>query len=401
MCSNQTTSINPEFQAFSKKRDIVFFIGAGFSADLGLPAMRDFQTASEAEYVLLSKEDSLIKPAVKLFLDSYKYYKDFREIVKRADKFIKVDPDNIEDIFCIAESFRNSGVLKLPQKLCGEWRHMEDVYSHIGFWLWKIYQQCPPLDERKGKAQVGAIYEDFFCFLKEHLLERMAIITTNYDLVCEYYMNKKQMQICYPISHFADICLCEQNFFYVEANATFDSVPLCKLHGSVNYFENNGSLFISREVAEKYEEIGGSRIPDRRPAMFALDALSEVRAKLNPLKNFEIGVVPPTYSKLDKKIWLRYIWNGAFELIKQAKKIIFIGYSFPNSDGFMKAMLQAALSLKEEGHELEIVLLDKEAEVLRKIKENFFKNFESDNFFEGTFTQVWEKGAFKKKLGGF
>lgn len=56
MGTNPITSINPEFQHFCKNRDIVFFLGAGFFADLGLPIMRDFRSASELEYNLLSKE---------------------------------------------------------------------------------------------------------------------------------------------------------------------------------------------------------------------------------------------------------------------------------------------------------------------------------------------------------
>jgi len=401
MSDNPITSINPAFQHFSKNRDIVFFLGAGFSADLGLPVMKGFQSACELEYKLLSKENASIKPTVQLFLDSYKFYTNFREIVKKASKFIKVNPDNIEDIFCVAESFLNSGIL--VQKLNGEKWHMEDVYMHIGFWLWNMYKQCPSLDARKGKEKEGTVYEAFFDFLKEHMLDRMAIITTNYDLVCEYYMNKKKAQLSYPIpeSKFKDVRLRKQENFYIESNTTFDSVPLCKLHGSVNYFENNRLLFINRELAEGGESVGGSLIPARRPLMFALDALSEVRAKLQPLNNFEIGVVPPTYSKLDKKKWLEYTWNGAFELIKRAKKIIFVGYSFPASDGFMKAMFQAALSLKEERDDLKILVVDKNEDVLKRFKNDYFINNKSIELFEGAFTDVWKKGALREVMERF
>lgn len=398
MFNKTMTSINPEFQHFCKNRDVVFFFGAGFSADLGLPTMKCFQDASKIEFELLSKEDITKKPGVQLFLDSYKFYANFRERVGRAKKFINVDPDNIEDIFCIAEAFLNSGVLAL--EFNGKKWHLEDVYQHIGFWLWKIYQQCPSLDVRKRKEKEGVLYEDFFAYLKEHMFERMSIITTNYDLVCEYYMNKNQIRIFYPFSNseFQDVCLRDQGDFFVEPRATFDGVPLCKLHGSVNYFENNGSFFINREIAEKGEVYGGSRIPSRRPLMLALGALAEIKSKLNLLK---IGVVPPTYSKLENKKWLRYTWNGAFELIKKAKKIVFVGYSFPSSDGFMKAMLQAALSLKEEGGELEVFVIDKNKDVFERLKKDYFINNKSVEFFEGTFTDLWKKGTLRNELKKF
>ena len=228
----------------------------------------------------------------------------------------------------------------------------------------------------------------------------MAVITTNYDLVCEYYMNKNQIQAFYPIpkAKFEDVLLRKQENFYVQSNPTFDSVPICKLHGSVNYFKNNGSFLINREIAEKGEVYGGSHIPDRRPLMFALGALSEIKARLKPL---EIGVVPPTYSKLDNEEWLRYIWNGAFNLIKGAKKIIFVGYSFPNSDGFMKAMFQAALSLKEQSDELEIFVVDTNKDIFKRMQEDYFVNNKSIKYFEGAFTDVWKKGALKKDIERF
>ncbi|MEI8011490.1 MAG: hypothetical protein WCI27_03260 [Candidatus Omnitrophota bacterium] len=56
-----TTSINPEFQYFTKNRDTIFFLGAGFSADLGLPIMKDFRSASELEFNKKSQEDSLYR----------------------------------------------------------------------------------------------------------------------------------------------------------------------------------------------------------------------------------------------------------------------------------------------------------------------------------------------------
>ncbi|HOD13004.1 MAG TPA: SIR2 family protein [Candidatus Omnitrophota bacterium] len=400
-----TTSINPEFQYFTKNRDTIFFLGAGFSADLGLPIMKDFRSASELERNLLSQEDTSIKPAVRIFLDSYRFYDDFREIVEKAKKHIKVDPDNFEDIFCVAESFLHSGMF--AQKLDGGKYHMQDVYMHIGFWLWNMYKQFPPLDIRKGKTEEGRVYEDFFAFLKDKTRDRMSIVTTNYDLTCEYYMNKNRFQISYPIpkAKYKDVSICRCQNYYVNDRTSFDSVPLCKLHGSINYFENNKRFFINRELSEAGACVGGSSIPSERPALFALDALSEIRSKLkNPLgqlRNFEIGVVPPTYAKLDKREWLKYIWNGAFDLIRRAKKIVFIGYSFPVSDGFMKSMFQAAFSLRGGDDDLRIIVVDKNKSVLEKFKSDDYFGNRVEEVFEGQFVDVWRKGELRARLQSF
>jgi len=397
--SKLETGISPVFKYFCKERDTVFFLGAGFCADLGLPIMRDFQKASLDEYKYLLRENN--KPAVRLFLQSYEFYKDFCTCIRNGQNFIKIDPNNIEDVFCIAESFVSSGVqaLKINEN---KWHVEGDIYPHIGFWLWKIYQQCPSLDARKGKEKQGFIYNDFFSFLKRHMYSNSAIITTNYDLICEYYMKLNGMEITYPIptQQFRDIYLLSKKDLYI-VDLSFQTFPICKLHGSINYFEQHSEikksdLYINREWANKGDVIGGSTIPSDRPGMFALDALSEIKKKMK--LGWDVGVIPPTYSKISNKEWLKYTWNGALTLISQAKRIIFIGYSFPDSDGFMKAMFQAALSLKNSGNKLEVYVVDKDGRMKNKFRNLFLTS--KVNFFKGTFEEVWAKGNLKRQLQG-
>ena len=60
------------------------------------------------------------------------------------------------------------------------------------------------------------------------------------------------------------------------------------------------------------------------------------------------AIIPPTYAKLQRQPWLRRTWNRAFRAIKEAKLLIFIGYSMPESDGFMRAMIQGALAARSD-----------------------------------------------------
>lgn len=52
--------------------------------------------------------------------------------------------------------------------------------------------------------------------------------------------------------------------------------------------------------------------------------------------------MPPTWNKSDSRV--RKLWNIAYEELKNAKRIIFIGYSFPDTDIYVKSLLALALN---------------------------------------------------------
>jgi hypothetical protein len=58
--------------------------------------------------------------------------------------------------------------------------------------------------------------------------------------------------------------------------------------------------------------------------------------------NDEIFVVPPTWNKSDPKV--SKLWNIAYNELKEAKRIIVIGYSFPEIDVYVKSLLALALN---------------------------------------------------------
>ena len=79
------------------------------------------------------------------------------------------------------------------------------------------------------------------------------------------------------------------------------SIKLLKLHGSINWKTNND---------------GSS--------------------------NMESFIVPPTWNKSDSRI--KNLWRIAHEELKSAKRIIVIGYSFPETDIYVKSLLALALN---------------------------------------------------------
>lgn len=178
---------------------------------------------------------------------------------------------------------------------------------------------------------------------------------------------------------------------------------VCKLHGSVNYFKKlkSNTFGICHDVAFPGDKIGESRIPPpKRPAIFALDSLWALRDK-NP--DLEPMIIPPTYAKLEQETWLVSTWNKAIAALRDAKVIFFIGYSMPETDGFIKAMLQAAFTLRKKSDKLHIHIVDpdKDNEVFGKYRKIFEWINRKDNFMKMKLSKAWSSSNLKDILHNF
>jgi hypothetical protein len=301
----------------------------------------------------------------------------------------------METVFCIAEAMSEAefnpvidlasgGENTLRDGLQGEPLTFpaDSLLKQIQIWLWDIYQGFPPLNGKHPRyAKVRPrVYEEFLQFLNgDPWRQRTTVLTTNYDLVVEYYtwaMN--QFKCGYPFAEGYDYITlkagpttwgtylntpCDESNPFHES----DVLLLCKLHGSVNFFElpsgGGPRLGICDDTAEKGQTVGNSLIPpyapppgheslipegtrNTRPAIFAQDAIWSLRERYG--ESLVPAIIPPTYAKLQRQPWLRRTWNRAFRAIKEAKLLIFIGYSMPESDGFMRAMIQGALAARSD-----------------------------------------------------
>lgn len=321
------------------RRDIVLFLGAGFSKEAELPTMADFGRDSDKEGESIRKHEAEDpRNGYEMFSDAYREFKEFQAFCERAHKFVNIDVNNLESMFCMAEAMVESNIKEM---------HMES-YNRIKRWLWKIYHQCPPAQSDK-KTLVDP-YFGFIDTLKEHeLMSRINVITTNYDLLFEYISWRKDIKCAYPFEkeHPKELRVLEDKTPYVFLNREENFPIVCKLHGSINFFEKDGEFFISDNVVPKLPckdiWIGKSCIPDL-PEILAFDALHELEKRGKPSIP---AIIPPTYAKLEGRSWLRAIWNAALKSIQDAKYIIFIGYSMPQTDVFMHAMIQSAMAMRK------------------------------------------------------
>jgi len=343
----------------TKERDIVLFLGAGFSQDAGLPVMSEFGQKSRTdnrglwEHASAQYATNHFRYAAPMLVDAAEVFKRFQQFCRASPTLRDNDVDNMETVFCIAEAMFEAN-LKSIEFGDEEWA-IEELIRQIQLWLWKAFQVCPPLDQKRRDEIHTESYVRFFKSLSQlELSSRLAVITTNYDLIFEYLSWKNEMPSYYPLEEFESISISiggdAEPFAYLNSQDDKNTKGplLCKLHGSINYFQGNSNdnrLYVANLLG------GGKRIGNSgdiywkdKPAIFAVDSIWCIRNKYG--SGLTPAIIPPTYAKLTQQHWLRNIWNTALNVLSNAKKIIFIGYSMPDSDGFMRALMHSALAIR-------------------------------------------------------
>jgi hypothetical protein len=123
------------------------------------------------------------------------------------------------------------------------------------------------------------------------------------------------------------------------------------------------------------KSIGNSHFSNERPAIFAVDAIWNIHMKFG--SGFTPAIIPPTYAKLTQQSWLRTIWHEALDALSKAKKIIFIGYSMPDSDGFMRALMHSAMSIRASRNVVapQIYVVDPSEETHQRYKQLFHEMY--------------------------
>lgn len=292
------------------------------------------------------------------------------------------DVDNMETVFCNAEAMFEANVKSI--ELDGQEYAIEELIRQIQLWLWKAFQVCPPLDNKRCD-QINKSYARFFKSLGQlELCNRLAVITTNYDLMFEYLSWDKWIPCHYPMYQAESISIGGgiNPFVYLTSGGDSAKGPLlCKLHGSVNFFQDesgDNKLYVANLLG------GGERIGNSgdvywkdKPAIFAVDSIWCVRNKYG--SGLAPAIIPPTYAKLTQQDWLRTLWNVALKLLSSARKIIFIGYSMPDSDGFMRALMHSAMAIRASRPNFiapKVFVIDPSPNTHQRYQELFHKTYE-------------------------
>lgn len=123
-----------------------------------------------------------------------------------------------------------------------------------------VTKKCSEAPFAQGDATIVDLYQSFYRKLvyRDRTLPRPWVFTTNYDLLSETALDRLGMPYCNGFSGTIErrfnpttyrYALAEQLDLTSRKWAAVDSfIYLCKLHGSINWVEEGGSLFPIREV---------------------------------------------------------------------------------------------------------------------------------------------------------
>ncbi len=326
--------------------DNVIILGAGFSFDAGIPMLSNF---IERMWEYSMREVAGVK---KLSADQLKILSDALDIRREMDGYhgrVAFDDRNIEDVLSMlafnllggGTSDRNK--LKAFISAISQTIELSCSVQHPGI-------PTGPFPRHVAVTEGSNIYRRFWKGIFSRYASKKdipTIITFNYDLVLEralqqvltntYYNNSqplpfRSISLDYQYKHFP-----QQD--YEIKYATYDGskagtileyssaqdprsnahIELLKLHGSLNFPNKNSKHHT--------------------------DLLSITKAIENPY------ILPPVSNKQSNGSG-NQAWKTALNRLREAKNVIFVGYSLPKTDMYMQFFLKAALGPNQELNKL-------------------------------------------------
>lgn len=320
---------------------VVYLLGAGFSAQLGLPVMSNFLSKSKEIY------DS-----------DPKTYAHFSSVLKTFDEFsiiknyYKANLHNIEEILSILEMRENLGHIRKKKQFV---KYICDVIKYYT-------PELLPIDHRK-ESYGSNIFLLSTKKWRSILFFASSLINAQFKL--HNYKN-----IYFDHDYFwpkMSINNDSQKVSYSIITLNYDMV----IENAINY------LFTNFDCNPELEIVKDSN-PNNKNG-FCL-------AKLHGCISNE-NIIPPTWNKSINNI-IEKQWRLAYKLLSEANHIRVLGYSLPDSDAYIKYLLKASLKNLQNIKSFDIICYDEKDEVRARFErfldfDNYrFLNCKLNNYFD-------------------
>jgi hypothetical protein len=306
---------------------VVYLLGAGFSAPLGLPVMSDF---------LIKSKD--------LYFSDPQRFRTFQEVFNTiaemsvSKNYYDADLFNIEEILSILEMHELVGSGQLKSDFV---QYIIDVIEHY----------TPPVRDRH--ESLPGNWHDFLFSGGNLQSEYRYFVGNLIGLRFERPPNSAgtfYQKLPRPSTSYSVITL------------NYDMV----IESYAQYVERNHAKLYANDEEDLRFHLG----PD--PAKVRTRQVS--LAKLHGSVNTGV-VVPPTWNKVLNESLLAS-WKLAFELLAEANHIRIIGYSLPTADAYVKYLLKAAVIHAPHLKSIDVLCLDNTGEV----RERYERFVEFDRF---------------------
>lgn len=365
-----TKNIDQKYLHYQPKRDVVFVLGAGASHPDGVPLQKHILP------MILQKEDNELRDSfiggnvIQFLEDNFKYD-------CKNGKY-----PNLEAVFGFLDYF-----IQQNESLNATYTHYKIV--EIKEYLIKLIHYIVNLHTDKQSKY----YHKFWNAIEQNN-SNISIITLNYDTLLEQafdYRYKKFgfLDYCTHLMNYDKIEELKEFNFWVNPREPIDvphgadpvAIKIIKLHGSLNWkYCNccNQTLLTpwDRTIDLQKGKFLGFTYPD-----------NEKYEYLCPLDGteFQTLIMPPSYIKSLNQPVISQLISEASREVRDAKKIVFIGYSLSDADVHIKALFRKQLRTDQEI----VVVNNKKAKTLHNkylaLSENIkyikcsFEDFVNDN----------------------
>jgi hypothetical protein len=300
----------------------VFILGAGASKHAGAPLMASFLDTARFLYDSGKIHDP----------DREAFARVFRGMARLqlAHSKASLDLSNVESVFAAFEMARLFGRLDdLPandvDRLPDDMRRV--IVRTLDSTVWlpaRIVKGKHGEDDLQIKPQPP--YDDLAKLIRIliHRGHAVSIITFNYDTCMDHALAHNEMRVDYGLE---------------PPHPQEQSVPLLKLHGSVNWAQcAKCDAIIPHLVLDRVNDLIRYRLNAGIPTRerLAIDSGAGLRQILHhdePCRA-EPLIVPPTWNKTPHYERIKHVWRRAYDCLRDAQNIFIIGYSWPRSDHF-------------------------------------------------------------------
>lgn len=323
-----------------RKSKTVFILGAGFSRDAGAPLQSEIV---KQIFELDSREigDPWLRKTFKEYRDCFSGYLSGACCISEQ----RFEDVSLEDVFtpidrCIMDntSFRSIAPHELIQ-----------TRQKISALIIILFRHKL---ERVHKDYIDAFASYLVRWKEENTKEDpFAVISTNWDILLDNSIKDaigSQDTVdycCHYVPYKEDETLLPGLMAIAKGGY---NIKLLKIHGSMNWLRCQRCLrlyitFFNKIALEEYLSKPTCRICDRNYGRLGQDGGGFLVSEL----------LMPTFLKDLSDVNMKLIWqNSAIEL-SEARKVVFLGYSFPSSDFELRQLLSRSV---RHDAEIEVVL---------------------------------------------
>lgn len=305
------------------KKNIVYILGAGFSAPLQIPVMSNFiDRASQ-----IRDTD-----------DRYTYFNEVISLIEScmpASLVFKHNPVNIEEVLSLLEMKNTLTSGKAKQTL-------------VNFVIDVIKASTPPIPEFRFRNMPSKTWEALFTSSQE------------WQGYCAFVASLSKLQFHETTDHdlrgiAVDATDPEVNYSILSLNYDMVLENVCEFLRNSYWWGSNSKV----QFSESNHDGKSYRWP----------LLVKIHGSVDPG-----NIVIPTFNKELFGSQLSLTWQLAYNALFNANEIRVIGYSLPQTDSYIKYLLMASVNRFRHLNRIDWIVRDSRKEVIQRVKE--FVRFE-------------------------